>query len=130
MRRSSRWFCAVTSAVQPGSTTVVALASRISAGPGRRSPASRAARSNTGAAWSVPPVQTATVSTAAGAPEARAGSAASATRSPVATASTATASTTSPRSGVAKPNRARCAAVKSSRRAGPSGTSSAACVPA
>ena len=40
---------AVTSAVQPGSTTVVALASRISAGPAMRSPASSAVRSNTGA---------------------------------------------------------------------------------
>ena len=37
VRRSSRWLSAVTSAVQPGSTTVVALASRISAGPGMRS---------------------------------------------------------------------------------------------
>ena len=37
------------SAVQPGSTTVVALASRISAGPAMRSPASSSVRSNTGA---------------------------------------------------------------------------------
>ena len=34
VRRSSMWSRAVTSAVQPGSTTVVALASRTSAGPG------------------------------------------------------------------------------------------------
>ena len=54
VRRRIRWFSGVTSAVQPGSTTVVALASRISAGPRSVSPASRASRSKTGASAAAP----------------------------------------------------------------------------
>ena len=56
MRRRSMWSRGVTSAVQPGSITVVALASRTKAGPRRRSPARREVRSNTGVAWVAPPL--------------------------------------------------------------------------
>ena len=68
VRRSVMWSSGVISAVQPGSTTVVALASRISAGPAMRSPASRSVRSNTGAARSWSPVKIWMVSIGGGAP--------------------------------------------------------------
>ena len=125
------WFRAVTSAVQPGSITVVALASRTSAGPGRRSPASRAVRSYTGVACSAPWVHMATVSTGTGAPSARAGRSGSTTASPAAVASTASASATTWRPGVAKPKRVRCADVKASSVAAAfsKGTGRAASVP-
>ena len=121
VRRRMRWFSGVTSAVQPGSTTVVALASRISAGPARRSPASRASRSKTGASCALPSVNSATVSIGAGAwPAGRGARVASSTASPAAVTSAMQASTTTSRSGVAKPKRWRWAAVKAS--------STAACV--
>ncbi len=109
VRRSVIWSSRVISAVQPGSTTVVALASRISAGPAIRSPASSAVRSNTGASWVSPPEKMPIRSIDSGSPVSRAASVASCTVSPGKVASTATASTTSGRSGVAKPKRARCA---------------------
>ena len=133
VRRSSRWLSAVTSAVQPGSTTVVALASRISAGPGMRSSRRSASRSNTGAWCSEPAVQSATVSIGAGgSPPSRGGSAASSTSSPAAVTSATQASTTTSRSGVAKPKRWRCAAVKASSTSAcaPKGTGRKLSVPA
>ena len=133
VRRRIMWSSAVTLAVQPGSTEVVALASRISAGPGSVSPARRLVRSNTAARRSAPWVNSVTVSMGSGlVPASRDGRVVSRTVSPAAVASTEICSATSGRSGVAKPKRARCAAVKArvTVSRSDSGTGSAASVPA
>ena len=132
-RRRIMWFSAVTSACQPGSTTVVAFASRISAGPRTVSPASSASRSSTGARCSRPPVQSATPSiTGTASPAGRAASLGSSTVSPAAIASAMQASTITARSGEAKPKRRRCASVKLASTASwsPNSTGRKASVPA
>ena len=117
-RRSSMWSSSVISAAQPGSTTVVALASRISAGPAMRVAGAQVrAVEHRRIVLGVIGEYAHAVHGVAAAPSRRRGSVASCTVSPAATASTATASTISGRSGVAKPKRARCASVKSATMA-------------
>ncbi len=60
LRRNSRLTEVSTDTSQPGSTIVVAMASRIKAGPVIRSPGKSASRSNTGASCRRPPVHSLT----------------------------------------------------------------------
>ncbi len=101
---STRWLRFVTSARQPGSMTVVALASLSIAGPSSRSPGSSASRSKIGV-WSVSPVMYAFVSAmgSSGASRLTASRSGSSGLSVTPMASMDTASTSRRLSGMTKP---------------------------
>ena len=126
-RSSTRWSSPVSSASQPGSTTVVAFFSTMMAGPVTTSPGRRSSRTTSAVSCHRPPEYTRTVSrfgTSRGACTAWRGSAGA---SPATTASTDTASTTSRLPCIRKAKRWRYAASKpavmaavvASRSAGP-----------
>ena len=103
MRSSTMWSRGVTSACQPGSTTVVALASAMMAGPLILSPGCSDSRRNTGVACCFPLVNICTVSAASGAPlRVPAAGLASTGASDAPMASTDTASAIRPRLGMRK----------------------------
>ena len=107
-RRSNRWFRGVSAARHPGSTTVVELASRITAGPSIRSPGRRASRSKNGVGCQRSLQNTGCTASGTRVPWRSGNSGAcSALRSLVPMHSTLMDSTISERPGIRKPKRAR-----------------------